>query len=168
MNQITEFFRNTFNISTDSQLNILFSVIIVFSLWLIRLIILKIVWRQTEDVKQRYAWKSVLSYTFPVVGLFLIISVWFHAFGAEAGAFLGLLTAGLTIALKDPLTNIAGWIFILICKPFTVGDRIHIGKHAGDVIDIRLFQFTILEIGKWVKADQSTGKIIHIPNGKIL
>ncbi len=36
---------------------------------------------------------------------------------------------------------------------------------AGDVIDIRLFQFSINEIGNWVDADQSTGRIIHIPNG---
>jgi small-conductance mechanosensitive channel len=85
----------------------------------------------------------------------------------EFGAFLGLLTAGLAIALKDPLTNIAGWIFIITRKPFVVGDRIQIGENAGDVIDLRLFQFTLLEIGNWVDADQSTGRIIHIPNGKV-
>jgi small-conductance mechanosensitive channel len=48
-----------------------------------------------------------------------------------------------------------------------VGDRIQIGPHAGDVIDMRLFQFTLNEIGNWVDADQSTGRIIHIPNGRI-
>src|SRR5690606_23340188 len=63
--------------------------------------------------------------------------------------------------------NLAGWLFILIRHPFAVGDRIQMGQHAGDVIDIRLFQFTILEINNWVEADQSTGRIIHIPNGKV-
>ena len=29
------------------------------------------------------------------------------------------------------------------------------------------FQFTINEIGNWVAADQSTGRIIHIPNGEV-
>jgi small-conductance mechanosensitive channel len=38
---------------------------------------------------------------------------------------------------------------------------------AGDVVDLRIFQFTLLEIGNWVDADQSTGRIIHIPNGKV-
>jgi len=33
------------------------------------------------------------------------------------------------------------------------------------VIDIRIFQFTLLEIGNWVQADQSMGRIIHVPNG---
>jgi small-conductance mechanosensitive channel len=53
-------------------------------------------------------------------------------------------------------------------RPFSVGDRIQIGTHAGDVIDVRLFQFTLNEIGNWVQADQSTGRILHIPNGKLL
>jgi small-conductance mechanosensitive channel len=48
-----------------------------------------------------------------------------------------------------------------------VGDRIQIGNTAGDVIDIRIFQFTLMEIRNWVDADQSTGRIIHIPNGKV-
>ncbi|MBL7066536.1 MAG: mechanosensitive ion channel, partial [Candidatus Marinimicrobia bacterium] len=81
--------------------------------------------------------------------------------------YLGLLSAGLAIALKDPLTNIAGWIFIIFRQSFSVGDRIQIGEQAGDVIDIRLFQFILLEIGNWVDADQSTGRVIYIPNGQI-
>jgi len=81
------------------------------------------------------------------------------------GTFLGLLSAGIAIALKDPLVNMVSWAFILIRQPFKVGDRIQIGKVAGDVIDIRLFQFSIMEIGNWVDADQSTGRIVHIPNG---
>ena len=77
------------------------------------------------------------------------------------------IAAGLAIALKDPLTNLVGWIFILWRRPFVVGDRIQIGQHAGDVIDQRIFQFTLLEIGNWVAADQSTGRVIHNPNGKV-
>jgi len=37
----------------------------------------------------------------------------------------------------------------------------------GDVIDQRIFQFTIMEIGNWVDGDQSTGRVVRIPNGKI-
>jgi small-conductance mechanosensitive channel len=96
----------------------------------------------------------------------LIGVVWMSAF-KQFGAFLGLFTAGLAIALKDPLTNLAGWFFIVFRKPFVVGDRVQIGNHSGDVIDIRMFQFTILEIGNWVDADQSTGRIIHLPNAKV-
>ncbi len=48
-----------------------------------------------------------------------------------------------------------------------MGDRIQVGNFAGDVIDLRIFQFTLMEIGNWVDADQSTGRVIHIPNGKV-
>jgi len=78
------------------------------------------------------------------------------------------LSAGIAIALKDVVANFAGWLFIISRRPFSVGDRIQIGNYAGDVIDTRVFQFTLLEIGNWVNADQSTGRIVHIPNGMVL
>jgi small-conductance mechanosensitive channel len=52
-------------------------------------------------------------------------------------------------------------------SPFAIGDRIQIGDHAGDVVDVRVFQFTLLEILNWVNADQSTGRVIHVPNGQL-
>ena len=143
MNQITSFFENTVGVSPENQTKILYSLLIFMVLGGIRFAILKIVFRFTEDPRQRYNWKRSVSFTIGIVTLILIGSVWIKAIG-EFGAFLGLLTAGLAIALKDPLTNIAGWIFILTRKPFTLGDRIQIGDQAGDVIDLRLFQFTLV------------------------
>ena len=92
--------------------------------------------------------------------------VWINAF-RHVSTYLGLLSAGIAIALKDLLENMAGWLFIVIRKPFAVGDRVQIGDDRGDIIDIRLFQFTILEIGNRIDAEQSTGRIIHIPNGRV-
>jgi len=77
------------------------------------------------------------------------------------------VSAGVAIALKDPLANLAGWAFIVWSRPFEVGDRIEIAKHKGDVIDVHLFQFTLNEIGGWVDADQSTGRIVHVPNQQV-
>lgn len=166
MNSITSFLKESIGISPENQTKILYSIVILVVLGAIRFGILKIVWRFTEDPRSRYNWKRSVSFIVGFLTVILIGSVWIRAIG-QFGAFLGLLTAGLAIALKDPLTNIAGWIFILARKPFAVGDRVQIGDHAGDVIDLRLFQFTLLEIGNWVDADQSTGRIIHIPNGFI-
>jgi small-conductance mechanosensitive channel len=44
---------------------------------------------------------------------------------------------------------------------------VQLGPCQGDVIDIRIFQLTLLEIGNWVDADESTGRVIHVPNGRI-
>lgn len=166
MSNIQTYLVDTTGLPAETLNKIVLSLAIILVLWILKKIILRIVWRQIKSVKLRYQWKRTLSFIFPFVGLVLVGSVWVQAF-RQFGAFLGLFSAGLAIALKDPLTNLAGWFFIVFRNPFIVGDRVQIGEHAGDVIDIRLFQFTILEINNWVEADQSTGRIIHLPNGKV-
>lgn len=166
MNRINDFITHHTGLTNEVQDKLLVSVFVILFLYLVRFIVLRIVWRQTDSVKIRYQWKRTLSFIFPFVGIVLIGAVWIKAF-EEFGTFLGLFTAGIAIALKEPLTNLAGWFFILFRKPFVVGDRVQVGEHTGDIIDIRLFQFTLLEIGNWVEADQSTGRIIHLPNGKV-
>lgn len=166
MKEISEFITEHTGLSAQTQSEIMVSLIIIVFLSVLRFLILRVVWRQTQNVKVRYQWKRTLSFIVPFITVVLVGAVWLPAF-EQFGAFLGLFSAGLAIALKDPLTNLAGWFFIVMRKPFVVGDRIQIGENTGDIIDIRLFQFTMLEIGNWVDADQSTGRIIHLPNGKI-
>lgn len=166
MRDLSDFLATELGITVPSQHKILISLLVVLFLSIVRILVLRIVWKHTNDPRIRYQWKRSFSLTLPIVGIFLIGGIWLPAI-EQFGAFFGLLTAGLAIALKDPLTNLAGWIFILSRKPFVVGDRVQIGQNTGDIIDIRLFQFTMLEIGNWVEADQSTGRIIHLPNGKV-
>jgi small-conductance mechanosensitive channel len=166
MKNINHFMSEATDLPAEILNKVILSFAIIIILYLLQLIMLHLIWRRTKNIKTRYQWKRTLSLIFPFIGLVLVASVWMQAF-RQFGAFLGLLTAGLAIAMKDPLTNLAGWFFIIFRHPFVVGDRVQIEEHAGDVIDIRLFQFTILEIGNWVEADQSTGRIIHLPNGKV-
>jgi len=166
MKKLNEFLTHHVGLNTETLSKVLVTIVIIAFLSLLRILILRLVWRNTENVKARYQWKRSLSFVFPTLGILLIGAVWVKAF-EEFGTFLGLFTAGIAIALKDPLTNIAGWLFIIFRKPFVVGDRVQVGPHTGDIIDIRPFQFTMLEIGNWVEADQSTGRIIHLPNGKV-
>ena len=107
-----------------------------------------------------------LDYIGFVIALVIIGQIWLETLQGMA-TFLGLLTAGLAIALRDLVTNMAGWAFILLRHPFGTGDRVQVGAHQGDVVDIQLFQFTLLEIGNWVGADQSTGRLIHVPNQRV-
>jgi small-conductance mechanosensitive channel len=135
-------------------------------IWSLRWLILKLVWRQTEDLRVRYQWRRISSYAAFVLTVLLAGRVLFEGFHGAA-TFLGLLSAGLAIALKDPLVNLVGWMLIIWRRPFAVGDRIQIGSHAGDVMDLTVFRFTLAEIGNWVHSDQITGRIVHIPNGKV-
>lgn len=148
------------------EVRILETAAIVLMLIVMRALAGILVRRNVHDATSRYHWSKGVSYATAFVGIFVIGRIWFVGFRSIA-TFLGLVAAGLVISLKEPVLNMAGWFFLLWRRPFVVGDRIQIGDHAGDVIDRRLFQFSILEIGNWIDADQSTGRIIHVPNGRL-
>ncbi|MGD8426642.1 MAG: mechanosensitive ion channel [Balneolaceae bacterium] len=161
-NQIQEYIRN----SPDLTRQLILSVIVIFCLWLIRFIAIRVINKKLPETKIQYKWRKNLTYISVFLGFLIVGRIWFEGLQSVA-TFLGLLSAGLAIALKDPVTDFAGWIFILWRKPFDVGDRIQVGDIKGDVIDMRLFKFTVLEIGNWIHADQSTGRVVHVPNHKI-
>ena len=163
---MTDWLQKTIGLSPDLQINILISLIIVISIIFIRYLLVKLVIHNIEDLSQRYQWRKFSLYISVFIIVLFLASNWLGLIGS-VGTFLGLMGAGIAIALKDPIVNIAAWLFILIRQPFKVGDRIQIGNNAGDVIDIRIFQFSLIEIGNWVDADQSTGRVIHIPNGTV-
>lgn len=152
--------------SPDLTSQLLKSVLIILGFIIINKIINRFIISKTGDVYSRYKWRKTQDYITFFIGFLIIGSIWVDEFKSLL-TFFGLLSAGIAIALKDPITDLAGWFFILWRKPFEVGDRIQLGDNAGDVIDIRIFQFTIIEIGNWVDADQSTGRILHVPNSKV-
>jgi len=149
------------------QQRLLTTLVIVAGLWLLQTLALAVMYRRSSDPRARYKWRKTITYLALLIGLVAIGHIWVERIEALA-TFLGLLTAGVAIALKDIIANLAGWAFIVWSRPFDVGDRVQVGAHAGDVIDQHLFQFTLNEIGNWVDADQSTGRIISVPNGKVL
>ncbi|MCA1803404.1 MAG: mechanosensitive ion channel family protein [Rhodothermaceae bacterium] len=166
MEVVTDLFSNLLNISDTAATRVVYSVSIVILLVLFRFIILFIAFRNTSDPKSRFKWRRTTTYVATLIGFLLIGREWFEGMQSLA-TFLGLLSAGLAIALRELISNFAGWVFILWRQPFHLGDRIQIGDQHGDVIDKRVLMFSLIEIGNWVDADQSTGRVLHIPNSHI-
>ncbi len=144
--------------------NLLKTVVVWFVFFLLKKLYGSVLDHRIDDISRRYLAHKTFNYITGTVFFITTLVIWFGGFTGWT-AYLGFVSAGLAIALQDPLSNLAGWIFINSRKPFAVGDRIEINGCKGDVIDQRLFQFSLVEIGNWVNADQSTGRIIHIPNG---
>jgi len=153
-------------LNTPFMIKIIKSVLIIIILWMADLIILKVIYKRVGDVKIRYRWRKFVNYIGILVGSIFIGRIWFVAVQSLA-TFMGLFSAGVAIALKDLILNLAGWFYIIARRPFEVGDRIQIEGDSGDVIDLGLLEFSLLEIRNWVDSDQSTGRIINVPNGKI-
>jgi small-conductance mechanosensitive channel len=166
LEKLTEAIQGTFQIDAATQEKLLISFAILVVLWLTRVLVLVVVHRRSDDVRIRYRWKKTSQYVTVTIAVLVIGMIWIQGFRSLA-TYLGLLSAGLAIALRELVANFVGWAFILWRRPFEVGDRIQIGDTAGDVIDLRIFQFTLLEIGNWVDADQSTGRVIHVNNGQV-
>lgn len=167
MEKITEWIKDVSGLSPEVQGKIFTSLAVISILWLIRTVVVRIVWRKTEDPYSRYRWRKGTIYSVMVMGLLIVGRIWFAGVQSIA-TFLGLLGAGLAIALQDVVKSAAGWVFLMWRKPFVIGDRIQVADYAGDVIDVRFFKFSLVEIGNWVGADQSTGRVIHLPNSLIL
>ena len=161
-----QWLQSRLGLSPELEARLLGTLVTVMGLWLLHRLALALVYRRVRDPWIRYRWRKSSTYALLATGIVIVGRMWFAGVQALA-TFLGLVGAGLAIALKDPVSNLAGWAFIMWRRPFEVGDRVQVGPHAGDVIDLGLFQFTLNEIGVWVDADQSSGRIIHIPNGQV-
>ncbi|MCD4655100.1 mechanosensitive ion channel family protein, partial [bacterium] len=151
----------------DVTNKILLSVMIMLALSLVKFLVGFLIKRRVTDVKKLYVCRQTNLYVYTLFLTLFVGRIWIEGIDSLT-TILGLASAGVAIAMHDTIANMTGWVFIVSRRPFKVGDRIQIGDLAGDVIDIRFFQFSIVEIGNWVDADQSTGRIVHVPNSKVL
>lgn len=164
MDKWTQWIYDYLGMSHSFQYKVVATVVVWLLLYILRRLLTHFLLRNVEDVKTSYNWHKSLKYTSNFLFVVIISPIWFVEL-QSMGTFLGLMTAGLAIALKEPISNFFAWIYIVFKKPFEMGDRVQIGNWEGDILNISFFEFTLLEIKNWVKADQSTGRIIHVPNG---
>ena len=160
------FIENVTGVAAGHQYKILLSLMVLAALWVLRRVLKRYVSRKLQDQKSIFLWRRTISYITVITGLIIILRIWFSGLSGLA-TFLGLASAGIAIALKEIIVNIAGWFYIIFRKPFVLGDRIEVSGVRGDVADVRVLGFSLVEVGNWVNADQSTGRIIHVPNGRV-
>ena len=146
---------------------------ILASLLLILLLVLpqrwlrRILTRTITDNEKRYQAGKIVGYTTVLIGIVGVAAIWVRMITAF-GTLFGIIGAGVAVALKDYLASVGGWIYLVMNRLYDVGDRIQIGDVKGDVVDMAAMRTTLLEVGGWVNGEQSTGRIVHIPNNQIL
>ena len=74
------------------------------------------------------------------------------------------ISTAITLSLKDIIFNFFSGIYIKTSKLFSLEDRIEINGLKGDVVNFNKTGFDLLEIGDRVNGEQSTGRIVHVPN----
>ncbi len=78
---------------------------------------------------------------------------------------LGILGAGLVVALQQPILNFLGWFILLIGRFYVIGDRVEIDGIKGDVVEITAMY---TKLRRLTNKDEPTGSSISIPNHYIL
>ncbi len=82
---------------------------------------------------------------------------------------LGIVGFAITFALQQPLFSLLGWLYIMLKRPYQVGDRVKIGEAKGDVIEVDFLVTTLWEInGDLVSTNQPSGRIVTLPNSTVL
>ncbi|MFA5238885.1 MAG: mechanosensitive ion channel domain-containing protein [Phycisphaerae bacterium] len=157
--KITENRKTTYKKLLQTGLIILIGYLLLF-------ILVRIINRRVENLKARHLARRNTIYILNALIILYITFLWVQNIGAIT-IFISVTSAGLVLVLQDVILSVVGWFYILVHKPFEVGDRIEMGAVKGDVMDIALFQTSLLEIGNWVDADQSTGRIVNIPNSAV-
>lgn len=116
------------------------------------------------DRRRSQTMRSILELAIQVIGVVLILLVIFGS-PKETPTILGLATAALTIALQDFIIAFLGWFVLIGKNGIHVGDWVEINGVGGEVIEVRLFNTTLLETGTLADRGLPTGRRITFMNG---
>ncbi len=125
--------------------------------------------RRVDDRYRNYHTRKIVHYVVVVIALIGMGILW-RPFAGQLGLLLGLIAAGVAVALQGVISSVAGWFNIISGGIFKVGDRVQLGGVRGDVIDIQPLRTKLMEIGSsvdddtWVKGRQYTGRVASVAN----
>lgn len=146
---------------------------IVLAVMLISLVLMatrllkKIISRKIEDKTTVYNFDRIANLIASLFILSIILSLLFANWYAAMVSF-GIVSLILGLALQNPITSFFGWLYILIRKPYEVGDRIRIGNVFGDIINVSYLDTTLWEFhGDYLSGDHPSGRIIQFANSKV-
>jgi small-conductance mechanosensitive channel len=111
-------------LSPENQQKLLLSLMWLVIIWVFYRFLIRIFVARIDAARTRYLWQKNSTYFFYFLLLLVFGRIWLQG-GLDAfSTYLGLLSAGLAIAMKDPIANFFGWVLILWRRPFSVGERI--------------------------------------------
>lgn len=83
---------------------------------------------------------------------------------SQLGTFVGLATAGLTVALKDFIVGFIGWLVLMGKNGIRLGDWVEINGVTGEVAELGMFHTVLLETGNWTDSGHPTGRRVTFTN----
>jgi small-conductance mechanosensitive channel len=147
--------------------------IFLLTLSIITFIILKIIsyfFKKLFEMlggKRGYVYYQRSNFVLNIICVIIIFILW-DSYLEKIITIISFISAALTLALREFIFNFFAGIFIKLKKPFDIDDRIEFKNMKGDVIATNTLEFEILEVGNTINADQSTGRVVSVPNSVAL
>jgi len=145
---------------------LLVALAIVVVIAIVVAVIKRLIGRYVEDPERHFRASKLVGRIGGIIAAVFVIGALFDS-TRDLLTVLTVVGAGLAIAMREALLSFFGWVYIAFRSPYTHGDRVEINGIHGDVVDIRLMHTILMEIRGWVDADQSTGRLVQIPNSHI-
>jgi small-conductance mechanosensitive channel len=121
-----------------------------------------------QDAPTRFTLERIQNLLVSILVIVVVASMIFANWYAALTA-LGIGSIIVGLAVQTPMKSFIAWIYILVRRPFRVGDRIKIGDATGDVIDVGYLDTTLWEFGgQYLSTDHPSGRVIRFPNEKVL
>jgi hypothetical protein len=119
--------------------------------------------RYVLDARRRHQFLLLRKLTlWLVIGLMIALTL-AGRFGSFA-TFAGLLTAGVAVALQNVILAVVGYFFLIGKFGIRVGDRVEVSGITGEVIDIGLVRFHLMELGVGATL---TGRVVAFANSVV-
>lgn len=166
INKFIVYIANFTSLDEKYILTIFQSLLVFFVIKLIYKVIEIINNRFNPNDKKKYILNKRVKLVCSVLIVLCLVLIWQDYF-KDFLTFISVISAALTLAVRDIVVNFFSGIYIKVAKPFKVEDRISIGNCIGDVINISILSFELLEVRSEEEGEQSTGIIIQVPASKI-
>src|SRR3984957_4190316 len=82
----------------------------------------------------------------------------------QFGTMIGIVGAGLTVALKDFIVAFFGWLILMGRNGIRLGDWVEINGVSGEVVELGMFHTVLLETGNWSDPGHPTGRRVTFTN----
>ena len=82
----------------------------------------------------------------------------------QLGTMIGIVGAGLTVALKDFIVAFFGWLMLMGRNGIRLGDWVEINGVSGEVTELGMFHTVLLETGNWSDVGHPTGRRVTFTN----
>ena len=160
---ISQYLGKTFGFYSEYVELFILTTLIFIVFGILKSIVRALYSRADVSNKKKYFRNRMLKIALNIISIVLVILLWGHRISGMV-TIISFLSAGIAIAVKEIIFDFFAGIYINMKKIFELEDRVEINGIKGDVVNIRSLGFEVLEVGDRVHAEQSTGRIIHIPN----